>query len=58
VQVYDSPSLNDIAAYARRELDSLWDEYKRLHQPHRYKVDLSDGLYALKSELLARYGSG
>ena len=41
-QVYTSPSVAEIRAYARRELDTMWDEYRRLMQPHIYKVDLSD----------------
>lgn len=54
--VYRSPSLKTISAYAREELDTFWDEYKRLHSPHRYKVDLSQKLYDLKQDLLARRG--
>ena len=30
----------------------FWEEYKRLINPHVYKVDLSDGLYDLKKELM------
>ena len=56
--VYRSPSLKTISAYAREELDTFWDEYKRLHSPHRYKVDLSQKLYDLKQDLLARRGQG
>lgn len=52
--VYSSPTLAEISAYAREEMDTFWDEYKRLHSPHRYKVDLSAKLYALKSELLGQ----
>lgn len=52
--VYDLPKLEEIAAYARREKESFWEEYRRLVNPHIYKVDLSDGLYELKSELLGR----
>lgn len=55
-QVYTCPALKDIAAYAKTELDTFWDEYKRLHTPHRYKVDLSQKLYDLKQDLLARRG--
>lgn len=55
-QVYQSPSLKEIAAYAQKELDTFWDEYKRLHSPHRYKVDLSQNLYDLKHSLLASHG--
>ena len=52
-QVYVSPCVRDIAAYAKAELASMWDEFKRLRLPHTYKVDLSDELYALKNELIA-----
>ena len=52
--VYDLPALSDIAAYARREMDTFWDEYKRLHSPHRYKVDLSEKLYDLKRSLIEK----
>lgn len=51
--VYEIPSLSAIAAYAQTELNSFWDEYRRLTRPHRYKVDLSAKLYALKHDLLA-----
>ncbi|MBO4594374.1 MAG: nicotinate phosphoribosyltransferase [Clostridia bacterium] len=52
--VYDRPSLKEIKAYATSELDSFWDEYKRIDRPHIYKVDLSDGLYELKREMLEK----
>ena len=55
-QVYRSPDLHCVAAYARDELDTFWSEYKRLHRPQRYKVDLSQRLYDLKQSLLARHG--
>ncbi|MCH5156312.1 MAG: nicotinate phosphoribosyltransferase [Clostridiales bacterium] len=35
-------------------LDGFWDEYKRLTNPHEYKVDLSDKLYALKEQLILK----
>ena len=50
--VYNLPSLRDIKAYCQKELDSFWDEYKRLDKPHVYKVDLSDKLYELKNTML------
>ena len=56
--VYDLPALKDIRKYAAEEMDSFWDEYKRLDQPHVYKVDLSDELYALKSGMLDRVRHG
>jgi len=54
-RVYDTPSLMEIQAYAKRELDTLWDEYKRLKNPHVFKVDLSQKLYDLKQKLLKEY---
>ena len=51
--VYDPPALSEIAAYAKQEMETFWDEYKRLNRPHRYKVDLSQKLYDLKLQLLA-----
>ena len=39
--VYDLPSLNARRDYCAKELDTLWDEYKRFDNPHEYKVDLS-----------------
>lgn len=51
--VYNLPKLSEIKAYANTELESLWDEYKRLDRPHVYKVDLSDELYELKKKMLS-----
>ena len=47
------PSLKEIKEYAKGELETFWDEYKRLDSPHIYKVDLSDALYELKNSMLA-----
>ena len=41
-----------LAHLAKREMETFWDEYKRLHSPHRYKVDLSKPLYELKRGML------
>jgi nicotinate phosphoribosyltransferase len=50
--IYDLPPLTEIVLYAQRCKDSLWEEYRRLINPHEYKVDLSEGLYNLKQKLL------
>lgn len=50
--VYSFPKLNDIAKFAKAEMETFWDEYLRIDQPHIYKVDLSDRLLALKTEML------
>lgn len=39
--VYDSPSVQDMRAYASENLELLWDEYKRSLNPEEYPVDLS-----------------
>ena len=53
-QVYESPKLEDIREYSRRDLASFWEEYKRLVRPHKYKVDLSDKLFDLKKSLMRK----
>ncbi len=50
--VYKSPSVTEIALYARQQLEMFWDEHKRIINPEEYKVDLSDQLYQLKQSLL------
>jgi len=47
--------LESIQAHARKNLDGLDPTYKRLKNPHVYKVSLSERLKRLKSELLQRY---
>ncbi|WP_142828418.1 nicotinate phosphoribosyltransferase [Planococcus soli] len=39
--VYENPSLPEMQAYARKNMDLLWDEYKRSLNPEEYPVDLS-----------------
>jgi nicotinate phosphoribosyltransferase len=51
-RVYELPELKDIQSYAQKECDTLWEEVKRLVNPHRYIVDLSPKLYDLRQELL------
>ena len=51
-QVYDSPSLPEIQAYCRQQVDTLWDEVKRFDNPHSYYVDLSDRLWNIQQDLL------
>lgn len=54
-QVYQSPPLAAIRQRAKDQIDSLEPEYKRLPNPHIYKVSLSDKLYRIKKELLQYY---
>lgn len=53
--VYDVPSILESKAYCKKEKDSMWDEYKRILNPHIYKVDLSDELYDLKKQILSSH---
>lgn len=53
-RVYSSPSLQEIQAFCKREIDRMWDELKRFENPHRYYVDLSEKLWRLKNEMLTR----
>jgi len=50
--VYQSPSVKEIAAYCKKEKDTLWDETKRLFYPHQVYIDLSEKLYEVKKSLL------
>ena len=50
--VYELPALMDIQAYARKEFDKLWDEYKRVLNPQHYPVDLAKDLWQDKMDLI------
>lgn len=56
VCVYESPSVMEIRSICQKELDTLWDETKRLANPHEVYVDLSDKLYRMKADLLEKMG--
>ena len=49
---YTSPSVKEIASFCEQEKNTLWDETKRLFNPHKVYVDLSQRLYDTKTELL------
>ena len=50
--VYSSPAVMDIKAYCQQELNTLWDENRRLINPQTVYVDLSQKLFDLKHKLL------
>ncbi|RSI03941.1 nicotinate phosphoribosyltransferase [Streptococcus sanguinis] len=50
--VYSQPSLTEIQAYARKEFDKLWDEYKRVLNPQDYPVDLARDIWQDKMDLI------
>ena len=49
---YTSPKTMEIRDICQKELDTLWDETRRLVNPHNVHVDLSKKLYDMKIELL------
>lgn len=49
---YVSKSVNEVKKYVSEQFSTLWDSYKRFSNPKKYKVDLSDNLWTLKSDLL------
>lgn len=53
--VYKSPSVMEIREYCKEEMDTLWEESRRLEYPHRTHVDLSQKLWDLKNNLLNEY---
>ena len=50
--IYNLPSLSEIQAYARKEFDKLWDEYKRVLNPQHYPVDLARDVWQDKMDLI------
>jgi nicotinate phosphoribosyltransferase len=47
--------LSAIRARAMEELDSFDDSFKRLLNPHVYKVSITEGLKELKLSLISKY---
>ncbi len=50
--VYEFPTLLEVQAYSKVQLAKFWEEYLRLDMPQVYKVDLSDRLHALKTDMI------
>ena len=51
-RVYTSPSVMELREYCKQEQNTLWDESRRLVNPQKVYVDLSQRLYDLKKNLL------
>ena len=54
--IYQIPTLKEIAQYEKQQLSTIWEEVKRLENPQKYYVDLSQKLYDLKTEMLNQQG--
>lgn len=50
--VYELPTLDKIKDYAQSQFESIWPEVTRLVNPSIYYVDLSQGLYDLRQQLI------
>ena len=55
--VYKSPALKDIAEHCKLELNTLWEEIRRLNNPHKYYIDLSKDLWELKQKMLKDFSN-
>lgn len=53
--MYQDRDIQEIRAYREMEEEKLWDGVKRIKNPHKYFVDLSQDLWDLKQELLTTY---
>ncbi|MCI9233744.1 MAG: nicotinate phosphoribosyltransferase [Bacilli bacterium] len=53
ILVYQEPTLKESREYCTTQMDTLYEEVKRLEKPHQYYVDLTTELLKLKRELIA-----
>ncbi len=53
--VYQRPTLPEIQAYCKAQMDTMWDAVKRFENPHNYYVDLSRKLWNIKYALLTHH---
>lgn len=56
--VYENKKTMDIRAYAISEMNTLWEETRRLVNPNKVYVDLSQRLYDMKIDILKKMGRG
>lgn len=47
--------IEEIAEFVQKQLQNLPDEYKRFDNPHIYKVGFSEGLHALRNQLIQKH---
>ncbi len=53
-RVYELPNIEEIRVFCEESLDTIWDEMKRFEFPHKYNVDLSEKLWALKRDMIKK----
>ncbi len=49
------PPIEAIQAYCKEQTALLWDEVKRLENPHKYWVDLSPKLWEMRQRLIREH---
>ena len=54
-QVYTLPGIEEIRNHCKEEIEGMWEEVRRFTNPHNYYVDLSEKLWALKHDMLAKH---
>ncbi len=54
-QVYELPEIDAIRNHCKEEIEGMWDEVRRFTNPHNYYVDLSEKLWTLKHDMLAKH---
>lgn len=54
--VYMLPTIQEIRAHCKREVEGMWDEVRRFSNPHNYYVDLSQKLWDVKNEMINKRG--
>ena len=54
-QVYHEPTIMERQAYCNEQVNTLYPEVKRLYNPHKYIVDLSENLLKLKKEMIREH---
>ena len=54
-QVYELPTIEEIRAHCKEEIEGMWEEVRRFTNPHNYYVDLSEKLWTLKHDMLAKH---
>ena len=52
--IYKLPELSEIARYSKHQINTIWEEIKRLENPQKYYVDLSKKLWELKQTMLRK----
>lgn len=52
--VYKCPNATQIREYREQQVESLWEEVQRFEKPHKYYVDLSQKLWDLYRDMIAK----